>query len=386
MSRHPGVASLAFVALAISSPALAAEGDGEGTSPHPYAAIETPEPTLIPKSVSGFATLTGTAQSIPSSRPRNQADEGVQGAAGIAAAGMPYEKWDYLAYLVVGLAADAVNGTGGSVSPEQITLRFTPLKGLSLQAGYMRIPFSVAQAAVITSSMFPTRPGPTAMFQSGADAGVLAAYEHPSGYVRVRLGLFDGLSLGLSLPGHVTHAPVSSAWLDVAPFGGMPTLEGDFGDSSFHVALGGGLLYRNGTAYDPSGYEGLHVSDTRLSAALRMAFKGLFVQGEYLHAIQTDDLSGRPRIARGTYGESSYYVAVRRKIGFAPLTRLGWSAQDEGFFPRHIVTFDTGLALYPRGDLAEPGALRVVLEYTSERHVEESESAYGALASVLYRF
>jgi hypothetical protein len=250
----------------------------------------------------------------------------------------------------------------------------------------MRIPFSVAQAAVITTSMFPTRPGPTALFQSGADAGLLASYEHPSGYVRARLGLFDGLSLGLTLPNHVERAPVASAFLDVAPFGAMPTLEGDFGDSSFHLALGGGLLYRNGTAYDPAGYEGLHVTDTRLAAALRLSFKGIFVQGEYLHAVQTDDLSGRPRVARGTYAEASYYFTIKRKLGFAPITRLGWSVQDEGFFPRHIVTFDTGLALYPRADLSEPGALRLVLEYLSERHVEEAEIAYGGLASILYRF
>src|SRR5262249_10254356 len=53
MSRHPGVAFFVFAAIAVTSPALAAEG-AEETSPHPAAATETPEPTLIPKSVFGF--------------------------------------------------------------------------------------------------------------------------------------------------------------------------------------------------------------------------------------------------------------------------------------------------------------------------------------------
>ena len=66
--------------------------------------------------------------------------------------------------------------------------------------------------------------------------------------------------------------------------------------------------------------------------------------------------------------------------------RGGWAVQDEGFFPRPVVTFETGLAVYPRADIAEPGSLRIVLEYLSEYHVAEGERAVGALASVLYRF
>ena len=369
-------------------------GDEPSVSPHPIAAIAkanedasgAPKDPLVPKFASGFILANGSAQSVPSALARSRFDDSLNTVIGVSAGGTPYERWEYLAYLVASVAADAVNGAGGSVAPEQITVQFKPVRDLALIAGYIRIPFSVGQSAVITSSMFPTRPEPTALFQSGADAGVIAVYEALEHRVRFKAGFFDGLSLRLTLPQHTTIGPVVSASTEVSPLGALQPLEADFGASPFRFAVGGGILYRDGTAYDPSGYRGLHLSDTRVAASLRVAFRGLYVQGEYLHSLRTDDLSFRSHLARGVYGEASYYVAVRRKIGLAPLTRAGWSVQDEGFFPLHDVTAEAGLALYPRGDLAQPGGLRFVLEYQSERRIEEAETAYGALASVMYRF
>ncbi len=376
---------------------MAAEASEPTTSPHPLAATgavaSAPSPaathdapSLIPKVAAGFVLAQGSVTETPQARPSQRTDESLQASAGVGVLGTPFAHWDYMAYVVLGFTADANAGIGGSIAPEQITLRLTPLTGLSFQGGYMRIPFSLAQSVVITNSMFSARPLPTTVFQNGADAGFLASYQHPSKVVTVKLGIFDGLSLGLLIPNHVTRGPVLSAWVEVAPFGEMPTIEGDFGQSSFHLSVGGGVLFQNGTAYDASGYEGLHTTDTRVSAALRMAFKGVFAQGEYLYAILVDDLLGRPRITRGTYGEASYYVPFKRKVGFAPMARLGWSQQSADFFPTSVVSVESGLALYPRGDLAEPGALRLVIEYVSERQVEAEQTAYGALASALFRW
>jgi hypothetical protein len=371
-----------------------APDEADLSSPHPLTAVApTPQPaetaqssSIVPKFATGFVTFTAAATSVSTARPRSEFDYSGQAAGGIAATGTPFEKWTYLAYITLGAGADSVTGVSGSISPEQITLAFAPVEELTLQAGYMRIPFSVAAAAVITNVMFPARPQATELFQSGADAGFLAGYEHAKGYLKVKVGLFDGLSLGLTLPNYVTRGGVLSGWVDVAPFGKMPPLEGDTERGPFRMAIGGGVLYRPEVVYDIAGYQGVHIADVRVSAALRIAVAGLFLQGEYLQDIQRDDLSDRPRIARGTYGQGSFYVPIKPKVAFAPITRLGWSVQDEGFFPLRIVSFDTGLAFYPRGDISSPGSLRIVLEYLSERHVDEGETAYGALASALMHF
>lgn len=347
---------------------------------------ESDAPNIVPKFASGFLMATATSQAIPNTVPRHQFDVGLQGVIGVAAAGTPWEKWDYLAYLIASVSADAINGTGGVVAPDQITLRFSPVKSLSFQAGWMRMPFSLSQSSTITNSMFPTRPEPTLIFQAGADAGLLASYETSSGVVRAKAGLFDGLSLGLTLPQHVTRGPVLTLFAEVAPLGGMKPQETADGDTPFRFALSASLLHRDGTAYDPSGFEGLDVHDTRFTAALKLGYKGAFLQGEYLQAVQSDTLSSRTRIARGAYGEASYYVALRKKIGLSPISRVGWSVQDEEFFPLHILTFHAGLAFYPRADLTDPSSLRFIIQYRSERHVEEKETGYGGLVSGMIRF
>ena len=368
-----------------------ADDDPDTFSAHPAAATAKSDDDkssvdhLVPKAAGGFLLLNGTLSSVPSAVARNQTDYGLVASIGVSASGTPWEKWEYLAYVTSGIATDAVTGTGGSVAPEQITVTVHPIKEVSIQAGYMRIPFSLGQATVITSSMFPTRPEPTALFQSGADAGILAGYESHEGRLKAKAGLFDGLSLNLTVPNHTTRGPVLSAWTEVAPLGGMTPLEGDFNGSPLRFAVSGGLVYRKGIAYDAQGYQGLGVNDIRFSIAARLAFKGLYVQGEYLQDLRTDDLSERPRLARGTYGEASYHFLVK-KLGLAPVTRLGWSVQDEGFYPLHVVTGDVGLALYPRGDLANRGGVRVLVEYQSERHIEDRETAYGGVASVMARF
>ena len=132
-------------------------------------AAEEPTPFLVPKSATGFLLLNGTLQSVPSAIARSQTDYGIGGTVGVSASGRPWAKWDYLAYVTAAVGADAVNGTYGVIAPEQITVRFTPVKALTFQAGFLRIPFSIAQSTVITNSMFPTRPEPTNLFQSGAD-------------------------------------------------------------------------------------------------------------------------------------------------------------------------------------------------------------------------
>lgn len=369
------------------------EAHAEGsTSPHPAAATAPPgageeeASQLVPKFATGFAMATATMQSIPAAVARNQLDYGLLGLLGVGAVGSPWEKWDYVAYLIGSIQSSAVGGTGGGVMAEQITLRFSPTKEFSVQAGWMRMPFSLAQAAVIITSMFPTRPEATHFFHTGADAGVQLGYETASGVVRVRGGVFDGLSLGFTLPQHTTRGPVSVLSIELSPLGAMKPQEADFGDTPFRFAVTGAVLYRKSNAYDPTGFKGLNVEDVRFAGAIRAGYKGFFLQGEYLQAGLSDDLSARPRIVRAAYGEASFYTAIKKKVGISPIARVEWSEHDANFFPLHVTTLHAGVAVFPSADIPDPSALRFILNYRGERRVEEFETAHGVVLSGMYRF
>lgn len=365
------------------------EGDGsDEPTPHPAAAIAKDEeeeaPPIVPKFATGFVMLTSSFQAIPRAVPRNRYDASLFGIAGVAAVGQPAPKWDYLAYVLALVSTSAVNGTSGGITPEQITLRYTPTKPLSFTAGWMRMPFSLSQSSVIFTSMFPTRPEATTLFYTGADAGLLAAFE--SEIVHAKAGLYDGSSLGLTTPQLTTRGPVTTVNLEVTPLGAMPALEADFGATPFRfgVALSG--LHRASRAFEPRGYEALEMTDVRFGVSLRASYRGLFAQGEYLQSIQTDDLSRRTRITRGAYGEGSAYFPIKKALGLSPVARLSWSVQDGTFFPLHVIAFQSGIALYPRADLPDPSVLRFILQYRTERRVEELEVAHGVLFSGMYRF
>jgi hypothetical protein len=375
-------------------PSAADPGEDDTPTPHPAAALakdggegeQEQAAQLVPKFATGFVLVTASYQAIPRAVPRNRYDGSLSSVAGVAAVGQPLEKWDYLAYVLASLQASAVSGTGGAVSPEQITIKYTPTKPFSLQAGWMRLPFSLSQSSVIATSMFPTRPEASSVFQTGADAGLLAAWDPTSGLVHVKAGVFDGLSLGLTIPQLTTRGPVTAASVEVTPLGPMKALEADFGETPFRVGLSASALYRSAKAFDPRGYEALTMHDARFALALRASWRGAFLQGEYLQAVQTDDLSRRPRLTRGAYAEASYYLAVKKKLGLSPVARVSWSVQDESFFPLHVMALQAGLALYPRGDIPDPSALRFILQYRGERRVEELEVAHGAILSGMYRF
>ncbi len=386
MARSTGIA--VAVALALGSASARADAPApDSVSPHPVAATGDDESLgkdLVPKRVFGFVLANGSLTHVPTSVARTRTTYQLASVLGLSAAGHPLEKWEYEAFITTNVNTD-INGTSGSFAPELIALTYKPIDHVSLRIGYMRIPFSVGQSSVITNSMFPTRPQPTQLFQGGADAGFLAGYDSEGGKLRGRLGVFDGLSLNTVVPDHTTRGPVISVSTEVSPLGEMPRIEGDYKKSDFRFALAAGLVYRVGTAFDRSGYSGLGVDDLGVAFAARMAFKGLYVQGEYLQYRRTDTLSGRPRVTRGTYGEASYHVRVKR-MGLSPMARLGWSEGDAGFYPLEIITGNVGFAFFPRGDLDDRGRVRLVLEYQGERRVAEGETGYGALGSVMARF
>ena len=323
---------------------------------------------------------------------------------GLRLSGNPVEHWSYFAE--VGFDASVLNNRSGAartvadvdfaagrarfdfltaVPVEQVTLTYAPVSWYSLTVGRMRAPFSVGHGATITAQMFPTRPGPTSVFMNGSDEGVLNTFTFLEDRVQIRAGAFDGSSLGLQLPDTTSIGPVVTGFADVHPLGKMPAIESDSGRGKLRFAAGVGTLYRIGTLFDNSGYEATRFRDFRLSAALRVAFRGVFLQGEYLRRLQTDDLSLRPASAQGYYAQAAWYLPLS-VVAFAPIARLGRSVADTEFAPQETTTYEAGVIFYPRADGQEPDAIRITLQYAGERRLPADETSNGAILQMLMKW
>ena len=82
--------------------------------------------------------------------------------------------------------------------------------------------------------------------------------------------------------------------------------ENDIEHGPFRIGAGGGILYFPSRVFDSAGNDtSARLRDLRLSASLRMAFKGIYAQGEFFRRQETDSLSSRPTIATGAYGQAS---------------------------------------------------------------------------------
>ena len=329
--------------------------------------------------IDGYLSASVGLRYRPDAVPRDRYQIGSLGtAAGILVQGAPYEHFRYMIH--VGFAA--LSQPGFNIYVDEADIAYSPFEGLSFKVGHMRVPFSISQVALVTTLMFPTRAGPTEVFQSGADDGIQAALTVLDERVRASIGAYNGSSLGLFDPFFTRVAPVLSAFLDVQPFGTLPAIEADSRHGPFRLGLSCGGLLTRGNVYDAAGYKASTFQDLRMNAAVRAAFRGLFLQGEYLRRLETNDLAGRPSTATGLYGETTYFLLFGDSFGLAPMARIGRSRIDEAFAPRETVEFEAGFGIYPRADLADPSSLRVILEYTNERRVTENETAHGAIANV----
>ena len=363
--------------------------------------------------ITGFLAPLVAVQQRDAAVPRDRLTLGVLSTrAGLRFKGNPFEQWSY--FVEIGFDATVLNNRTGAqkiltdvsvdqtasggtsthttytfitaVPVEQATITWSPSPYYDLTIGRMRAPFSVGHGATITAQMFPTRPGPTSVFMSGADEGLLNTVTLIEERMQIRAGVFNGSSLGLQLPNTTPIGPVLSLFTDVHPLGKMPSMEGDSGRGPFRFAGGIGMLYRIGTLYDDTGYEATRFRDFRLSAALRAAWRGLFVQGEYLRRLQTDDLSLRPSSAHGTYGQVAWYVPIVDRYAFAPIGRLGYSTQDEEYAKQTTTSYEAGVIFYPRADLKEPDAIRITLQYAGEQRTPAKEIANGAILHMLMKW
>jgi len=367
---------------------------------------ESVEPTM-PRGwarVSGYVQPQFAVRYRPDALPRDRVEIGMAAArAGLIFEGSIARAWRFRVHFVLSgeflealVGVEVVDRDGdGSVDAvaqttqvlagmalEELSVSWSPLPILELKVGQMRIPFTAQHQSPNTELMFPERSAPNSVFLRGSDLGGLADLRLAGERFRVAAGVFNGS--GLSSGRSNERGPLLALRLDGNPLGAFPFGEGDLQRGPFRLGVGGGLLWYPSTIYDRSGYVSAHARDLRISGSLRLAVRGFFLQAEVLRYQRTDSLSSRPELATGAYGQLSFLFAVPGHFGFAPIARVGWTAEDEGFDPRQTLFVEAGLALYLGSDI--PSAPRLIVQYVGENRMTEQEEAHGGAIQLNLRF
>ncbi len=366
------------------------------------------EPAPVLLEIHGYVQPAFGARNRPQALPRDRWEYGgLSSRAGIILSGTPAKDFGYVVHLSIDARQLAVitgvelvdrtgdGGADGIVTQrsaatatifEEVSASYKPLGGfVTMRAGAMRMPFTVALRSANTALMFASRPGPNEVFQSGADLGGLVLAEPLEGRIRASVGAFTGVSL-VAPPNTTSRGLVWTARFDANPLGPLPQAEIDFDRGPVRFGLGVGALYRNGTFYSSNGYELAENRDVRVSGSVRFAALGFFAQAEVLRRVVTDNVSSRPNQASGGYVQASYYVGVTKSIGLAPLGRFGLTVEDEATLPRRTRWIEGGLAFFPRADLPKPETVRVLVQYQGERRTTEDETAHAALGQLQLLF
>lgn len=344
----------------------------------------------------------------PGARPVDVFDYGFFGHAQIGVVAKPFRWWHAVASMRFSTAAlTAVTDVNffdpdGDGAPDGLTyatktvpgvdlqravVRFVPSKMFSVDLGALRIPFSLSAQSSNAALMFPTRAAPNEIFLSGPDLGLSANLNVADGVFLASLGVFNGDSLGLALQNTTARGAVFAGRVDVNPFGSFPFGQGDQRRGPFRLGVGAGTILRPVTLFDDrSGTEPRSALDFRLSASLRMAFRGLYVSAEYFRRQQTDDFSSRTELADGAYAQVAYFFPTVDWLAFEPIVRAGFVAEDQTFEPRLTGYTQAGFSVYPRATASDPAQIKVSFLYLGERRFSEDEDAHGFVSAATLRF
>lgn len=269
---------------------------------------------------------------------------------------------------------------------QEIAIRYRPVEQLTVVAGQLRIPFSLAHRRAYPDLMFATRPGPNAAFLVNADQGAMIMGSFLKEKIRASVGAFDGGSLASSDPRDQTRGLLWAHRVDAEPLGRMPSTENDFERGPLRFGLGYGVLARHAEVFDPGGYQGRTVTDVRFAGSFRMAWRGFYALGEIMRTVRQDALAVRSEQTTGTYAAASYVLPPLGSVALSPLARAGYVASDETYFPRKTLYIDAGIAIYPGATSYDHDAVRVLLAYSGERRITEREDAHGGVMQLQLRF
>ena len=355
----------------------------------------------------GFARGGFRFRVVPDALPKDEVDYRFSGRAGLGVTGWAHRMWR--ARLKVEFRSSHGSATnidttfdtdgdgfqdaftlvegGSGIAFEEATAAFVPIDELTIEAGIMRIPFTLQQQSKNTNLLFPSRSAANNVFLAGPDVGALVRANLFDGIVTTSLGVFNGDSMGLQLFGTESRGVALSYRGDVSPFGAFEFGESDLKRGPFRLGAGFGLTYQPATLFDiGTGTEPRSVNDLRLSGSLRMAWRGFYFAAEYFRRQQTDDFSFRPEVADGAYGQLAYVIPITDDIGLEPIARAGFVADDQTFDPRITGYIDAGLNLYPILGAANPDGVRLAVLYLGERRFSEREEAHGGATFLQIKF
>lgn len=387
----------------------AEEGKAEEDKPSPFKSKYL--------SIEGYIQPQYTYRVRRGARPRDQQEFGAQQTrAGLIFSGNVLPKWSYRAHIVVGSQitrvvtdVDGVDYEGdgstdnivtrSSLVPglelEQLWVNYRPVevssaKGmeiieLNLKLGQMRVPFSKQNRTQNNSLLFPRRNQAVTSFLVSSDLGGLVEAGFADHRVSLSGGVFNGTGLAVNRDNR--RGPLWSAQLEVAPLGALGGYESALElNKKPRFAIGTGMLYSPYQLFDSAGNDTLtRARDLLLSGSAKFVMHGFYLQGEFIRRQVTDNLSSRPFLSTGAYGQLSYAIPAGKKLFIAPLGNFGWTASEQAVDPLNRYFTSDGLAFYLPNERALD-AVRVSLLYQGEWLVDEGESAQGGTLQVQLKF
>lgn len=309
----------------------------------------------------------------PSAVPRDALEVRFVARAGVSAHGRIAAGLHYTAHAAV--AYDE----GPVLELEQATLGYDFLPWLSLDGGHRRIPFTIANTVANFQLQFPDRPRENEAFVSGADTGLLLSVTPWQERVRLRIGAYEGGSLGLIEAEAQSRGLTYVGRADLAPLGRLASSNVDYERGPFRFGLGGAGLYRLAEVFDETGFLTTTIHDLRWTASLEMSFRGLFLLGEYVARSRRDSFSGGEDRSSGLYAQLTWFLALNPQWALQPQGRVGMTDvnQSNESARNRVLRYEGGINLYAFGYEAGSDAPRLGVEYTGERRITDVEEAHG---------
>ena len=87
-------------------------------------------------------------------------------------------------------------------------------------------------------------------------------------------------------------------------------------------------------------------------------------------------------LATGAYGQLGFYLP----FGVEPVARVGWTAEDQSFDPRHTLWIEGGVNLYPAHMDEVADGIKISVNYLGEGRMSEREWAHGGVLRVQLKF
>ncbi len=368
-------------------------------------------------SIEGYIQPQYTYRVRRGARPRDQQEFGAQQTrAGLIFSGTVLPKWSYRAHIVVGSqitnvltdvdvvdyegdgAGDDLVATSALVPGlelEQLWVNYAPVavsssKGmeifaLNLKLGQMRVPFSKQNNTQNNSLLFPRRNQAVTSFLVSSDLGGLVEAGFADRRLSLSAGVFNGTGLAVNRDNR--RGPLWSGQVEVAPLGALGGYESALElNKKPRFAIGAGLLYSPYRLFDTAGNDTLtRARDLLLSGSAKFVMHGFYLQSEFIRRQVTDNLSSRPFLSTGAYGQLSYAIPAGKKLFIAPLGNFGWTVSEQAVQPLDRYYTTDGIAFYLPNE-RQLDAVRVSLLYEGEWRVDEGESAQGGTLQVQLKF